>query len=52
MTVTALCLQGGTVHYAGLHQDLLIYRAASRKVEQIEAQGVWVRITDDISEIP
>jgi len=51
MTVTALCLQGGTVRYAGLHLDLLIYRAASHKVDQIETQGVWVGVTDDIDEI-
>lgn len=49
MTITALCFDGGTVRYAGLHQDILIYRAATRKVEQIETQGVWLGLKADIS---
>lgn len=40
MTITALCVQGGTVLYAGRHQDLLIYRAVPKTVERIETQGV------------
>jgi len=51
MTVTALCINGDTLRYAGLHQDLLVYRAASQKVERIETYGVWVGVTDDISEL-
>ncbi len=52
MTITALCIEGGTVRYAGLHQDLLIYRAAQKRVERIETQGVWLGVVEgDISEL-
>ena len=30
MTITGLQLEGGQVRYAGLHQDILIYRAGAR----------------------
>lgn len=52
MTITALCVQGGTVRYAGLHQDLLVYRAAHQTVERIETQGVWLGVSDsDLGEL-
>jgi serine phosphatase RsbU (regulator of sigma subunit) len=52
VTLTALCLDGGTVRYAGLHQDLLIYRAARQTVERIETRGVWLGVSEeDISEL-
>lgn len=52
MTITALCIEGATVRYAGLHQDLLIYRAASQQVERVETQGVWLGVLDgDITEL-
>ncbi len=51
MTITALCIEGDTVRYSGLHQDLLVYRAATKEVQQIETQGIWLGISDsDISE--
>ncbi len=35
---------------AGLHQDLLIYRAAKNKVDQIPMrQGAWLGIVDDLT---
>jgi len=46
VTITALCIEDGTVRYAGLHQDLLVYRAAQKKVERIETQGVWLGVLD------
>ena len=42
MTITALCITGRTVRYAGLHLDLLVYRATTQKVECIATQGVWL----------
>ncbi len=51
MTVTAFCIEGDVVRYAGMHQDLLIYRAASQQVERIETQGIWIGVTEgDISD--
>jgi predicted ATPase/serine phosphatase RsbU (regulator of sigma subunit) len=49
MTITALKLEGGRVSYAGLHQDILVYRAATHRVERIETSGVWIGVVDDIS---
>jgi predicted ATPase/serine phosphatase RsbU (regulator of sigma subunit) len=46
MTVTALEFDGGRVRFAGLHQDLLVYRAASKTVERIETHGVWIGVLD------
>lgn len=47
MTITALRLDGGAVRHAGLHQDMLVYRAASGEVEVIETRGVWLGVVDD-----
>ncbi len=47
MTITALRLDGGTVRHAGLHLDMLVYRAATGKVEAIETRGVWLGVVDD-----
>jgi len=46
MTITALCIEEGRVRYAGLHQDLLIYRAASQKLECVETQGIWLGVVE------
>ncbi len=52
MTISALCITGGTVRYAGLHQDLLVYRAARQTIDRIETQGVWLGVVEnDISEV-
>ncbi len=48
MTVTAFCFRDGEIAFAGQHQDLLIYRAATRSVEQIETCGVWLGVLPDI----
>jgi len=46
MTITALCIEGNLLRYAGLHQDLLLYRAANKKVECIETQGIWLGLME------
>jgi histidine kinase len=51
MTATVLELHGGKVRYAGLHQDILIHRARSGKVEAIETRGAWLGILDDIDDL-
>jgi predicted ATPase/serine phosphatase RsbU (regulator of sigma subunit) len=48
MTITGLQLQGSSVRYSGLHQDILIYRASSRQVERVETRGMWIGPVDDI----
>jgi predicted ATPase/serine phosphatase RsbU (regulator of sigma subunit) len=48
MTITGLQLQGSSVRYSGLHQDILIYRAKARAVERVETRGMWIGPVDDI----
>ena len=48
MTITGLQLQGSSVRYSGLHQDILIYRAGSKSVERVETRGMWIGPVDDI----
>ena len=48
MTITGLQLEGSSVRYSGLHQDILIYRASSRAVERVETRGMWIGPVDDI----
>ncbi|MBN2159879.1 MAG: PP2C family protein-serine/threonine phosphatase [Spirochaetes bacterium] len=50
MTITALATGGaGEFVFAGLHQDILVYRAGSGTVEFIETSGFWLGIEEDIS---
>jgi serine phosphatase RsbU (regulator of sigma subunit) len=51
MTIMALRLERGRVTYAGLHQDVLVYRAKTNKVERIPTAGVWVGLLDDITDM-
>src|SRR5512138_3852649 len=48
MTITGLQLEGRSVRYSGLHQDILIYRASARTVERVETRGMWIGPVDDI----
>jgi serine phosphatase RsbU (regulator of sigma subunit) len=49
MTISALRFEGARVTYAGRHQHLLLYRAASAEVAFIETDGTWLGILDEIS---
>lgn len=51
MTIMALCIDGSRVRFAGLHLDVLVYRAATQSIEQIETNGVWVGIMEDITDL-
>lgn len=48
MTMTALCISDKQVVYAGLHQSLLIFRAATQTVQELESQGIWLGMLDEI----
>jgi len=48
MTITGLQLQGSSIRYSGLHQDILIYRVGSKSVERVETRGMWIGPVDDI----
>jgi len=51
MTIMAFCFREGRVTYAGQHQDLLVYRAATQTVEQIETRGVWIGVLPQIDDM-
>jgi sigma-B regulation protein RsbU (phosphoserine phosphatase) len=49
MTISALRRDpDGSFQFAGMHQDLLIYRAATGDVEHLPAQGTWLGLTSNI----
>lgn len=49
MTINVFAVHGdGKVHFAGLHQDILVYRAATQTVECVKTDGMWIGIMDDI----
>lgn len=49
MTITALRIDGDVVHHAGLHQDLLVFRKATGKVDVLPTSGLWLGLVDDIA---
>ncbi len=50
MTLLALAVEkNGNFSFAGLHEDILIWRLESKKVEVIETDGMWVGLEPDIS---
>ncbi|MCP4134792.1 MAG: SpoIIE family protein phosphatase [bacterium] len=50
MTLTVLAaFKDGEFIFAGLHQDILVYRSASDTVESIETSGMWIGIEQDIN---
>lgn len=52
MTFVALCHEGGgRFTYAGRHESLLIYRAASGLVEEIQTEGIWLGIKPEIEKM-
>jgi sigma-B regulation protein RsbU (phosphoserine phosphatase) len=50
MTISALRRNtDGTIHFAGAHQDILVYRAASDSIETRETHGIWLGLKPDIA---
>jgi phosphoserine phosphatase RsbU/P len=41
--------ESGRLRFAGAHEDLLLWRAAARRVEVLETPGTWLGATPDIS---
>lgn len=41
----------GRVRFAGAHEDLIVYRAATRSAECIPTPGIWLGILPDVSEL-
>lgn len=52
MTMTVLaCIDQGIITFAGLHQDILIYRHERRTVEEVATDGIWLGIINDIDKM-
>lgn len=48
MTMTALCIDERQFVYSGLHQSLLLFRAATQEVTELESRGSWLGVLDEI----
>ncbi len=48
MTILSIKLEEDNIKVAGKHQDLVIYRAATRSVDIIPTKGTWIGLTDNI----
>jgi histidine kinase len=49
MTITVLMSAGdGVFHFAGLHENILVYRAESGLVESVNTEGMWIGLHEDI----
>ena len=52
MTITIMAVdKEGRFRFSGLHQDIMIYRAATREVELVETRGMWIGLHDDIGDM-
>ncbi len=40
--------KSGTLTFAGAHEDIMIYRAASDRIERIQTPGVWTAAIEDV----
>jgi serine phosphatase RsbU (regulator of sigma subunit) len=49
MTISALVLQDDKIVFAGKHQDILIYRSASRAVDAVSTTGTWIGVIRDLT---
>ncbi len=53
MTITVIaCLSNGSLCASGLHQDILIYRSRSNKVETVKTCGILLGLRDIIEYVP
>jgi len=43
--------KNGEFEYAGAHEDIIIYRKKTKKIERIPTVGIWLGLTEDISKI-
>jgi len=46
------CGKEGFFDFSGLHEDILLWCADTRKVERIETDGMWIGLEADISGMP
>jgi phosphoserine phosphatase RsbU/P len=49
MTICMARLDQGRMTYAGKHQDVLVWRKATRSVETFETTGTWMGLVEDLA---
>lgn len=50
MTLTVMAMhEQGEFFFSGLHQDIMLYRAADKRVEIMETRGMWIGIMENIT---
>jgi serine phosphatase RsbU (regulator of sigma subunit) len=49
MTLTILKLEDDSIYHSGKHQDILIYRAATKTIESIGSFGTWIGVTNNMT---
>jgi serine phosphatase RsbU (regulator of sigma subunit) len=49
MSLCVARLDGARITFAGKHQDVLIWRSATRSVETLPTTGTWLGIVDDLA---
>lgn len=50
MTITGISLFPDKLYFAGSHQDIIVYRNATKQVESFPTYGTWIGILDDIQD--
>jgi sigma-B regulation protein RsbU (phosphoserine phosphatase) len=48
VTFTLLRYEGGKVTFAGAHEDIIVWRAATKKCERISTPGTWIGAIQDL----
>ncbi len=52
MTITVFsCVENNRMFFSGHHQNIFIYRAQEKKVDQIKTSGMWLGLMDDIDDM-
>jgi len=52
MTILVIaCGKDGFFDFSGLHEDILLWSAETRKVEKIKTDGMWIGLEPDISKM-
>jgi serine phosphatase RsbU (regulator of sigma subunit) len=50
LTITAICFDENEITYAGSHQDLIIYRKETNKIETYPSFGTWIGMLDHVDD--
>jgi len=51
MSITVFAAhKDGSFNFSGLHQDIMVYRYKTKKVEYFPTDGIWLCVDEDIEE--